>query len=455
MFIAFRVFFNARFYYPVFTVLFLDFGLSLSQFALLNAVWAASIVLLEVPSGALADMVGRRSLLVFASSTMFVEILILCVVPRTDPWILFAAFLVNRLLSGAAEAAASGADEALAYDSLLQSGMAHLWPKVLVTQMRVQAAGFVVAMSIGAAVYDPALMQKLAGALGMDVAVDQAMTIRFPLYLTLAMAAGALFATVAMREPGPPRSHGPVEAPGQGRSVSAAISITLRAGSWIWRTPFALVVILAGMMFDHVIRMIVTMSSQYYRIIEIPEALFGVIGSVLAMLGFFVPRLAYEMTDQRSPTFNLAALSLMTFAGLGGLTFFVPLYGLVPMVVLVAAMQMNGFFVSNYLNRITDSRRRATVLSFKGLSFNLAYGAIGILYSLLFSTLRAAAAREGLTGAAAKELENVVFIQSVGWFPGYFFLTLAALLVFARLRLNAETAFPTRSAAEKSRSARP
>ena len=52
LFIAFRVFFNARFYYPVFTILFLDFGLTLEQFALLNAAWAAAIVLLEVPSGA-------------------------------------------------------------------------------------------------------------------------------------------------------------------------------------------------------------------------------------------------------------------------------------------------------------------------------------------------------------------------------------------------------------------
>ncbi|RPJ75670.1 MAG: MFS transporter, partial [Desulfobacteraceae bacterium] len=41
LFIWFRLFFNARFYYPVFTVLFLDFGLSLEQFALLNAAWAA------------------------------------------------------------------------------------------------------------------------------------------------------------------------------------------------------------------------------------------------------------------------------------------------------------------------------------------------------------------------------------------------------------------------------
>ena len=43
LFMAFRVLFNARFYYPVFTVLFLDYGLTLEQFALLNTVWAMTI----------------------------------------------------------------------------------------------------------------------------------------------------------------------------------------------------------------------------------------------------------------------------------------------------------------------------------------------------------------------------------------------------------------------------
>ena len=73
LFIAFRVFFNSRFYYPVFTILFLDFGLTLEQFALLNVVWALTIVLLEVPSGALADTIGRKNLLVFAGACMVVE----------------------------------------------------------------------------------------------------------------------------------------------------------------------------------------------------------------------------------------------------------------------------------------------------------------------------------------------------------------------------------------------
>ena len=59
LFIAFRVFFNARFYYPVLGVLFLDLGLSLEQYATLNVIWAVTILLLEIPSGALADVIGR------------------------------------------------------------------------------------------------------------------------------------------------------------------------------------------------------------------------------------------------------------------------------------------------------------------------------------------------------------------------------------------------------------
>ncbi len=143
LFITFRVLFNARFYYPVFSILFLDFGLTLSQFAILNAVWAATIVLCEVPSGALADTIGRRNLLVFAGSLMVTEIAIWAFVPRDNLSLLFWAFVINRILSGMAEAAASGADEALAYDSLKQHGDIEQWGQVLERQIQIQSAGFV------------------------------------------------------------------------------------------------------------------------------------------------------------------------------------------------------------------------------------------------------------------------------------------------------------------------
>ena len=72
-FIAFRMFFNARFYYPVFAVIYLDFGMTLEQFAILNSIWAATIILAEVPSGALSDIIGRKKMIVTAGILMVVE----------------------------------------------------------------------------------------------------------------------------------------------------------------------------------------------------------------------------------------------------------------------------------------------------------------------------------------------------------------------------------------------
>ena len=154
LFVAFRVVFNARFYYPVFTILFLDYGLTLEQFALLNTVWALTIVLAEVPSGALADIIGRKQLLVTTSLFMIAEMALIAFVPLGNPRAVFYAFLVNRVLSGLAEALASGADEALAYDTLVERGLATEWPRVIELQMRAHNVGYIVAMTLGAAVDD-------------------------------------------------------------------------------------------------------------------------------------------------------------------------------------------------------------------------------------------------------------------------------------------------------------
>ena len=110
LFIAFRVLFNARWYYPVLAVLFLDFGLSVEEYALLNVAWAAAIVGLEVPSGALADRFGRKCMVVLAAGLMVVEMTVFAFAPLGHSKLLFIVFLLNRLLSGAAEASASGAD---------------------------------------------------------------------------------------------------------------------------------------------------------------------------------------------------------------------------------------------------------------------------------------------------------------------------------------------------------
>ena len=123
-FTLFRMFFSARFYYPVYALLFLDYGLTLEQFGILNGVWAVTIVLAEVPSGALADTIGRRNLLIVTGVDV-AEMGVLLIAPIGGGTLLFWLFLINRIISGLAEAAASGADEALTYDSLKAAGQEH------------------------------------------------------------------------------------------------------------------------------------------------------------------------------------------------------------------------------------------------------------------------------------------------------------------------------------------
>ena len=439
MFIAFRVFFNARFYYPVFTILFLDFGLTISQFAILNAVWAGTIVLMEVPSGALADIWGRRNLLILSSSLMIVELLLLCIVPLGHPTLLFAIFLINRVLSGTAEAAASGADEAIAFDSLKEAGLASEWSKVLAMQMRMRSMAFIFAMAVGAAVYDPAFMQRLTGWFGWQVSLTQDITIRFPIYLTLIMALLALYSTLRMTDSGSSFLNDECSALETcGLTMREIISKTLGAGKWILQTPFAMIIIAAGFLFDSIIRMAGTLASQYYRLIEIPEALFGIIGSGMALLGIIIPRIAMKMVEQHTPRFNLLVVSTTTIVGLYGMTFFKPFYGLIPVVILYSGSYMIGFFVSHYLNHITESSQRATVLSFKGLFMNLSYGMIGLLYALLIAMLRPGIS-EKHPHVAPQLLENLVFMQSFQWFPWTFVIGLSIFLVFAKYKLGSST----------------
>ncbi|NNJ70272.1 MAG: MFS transporter, partial [Kiritimatiellales bacterium] len=250
-FVVFRVLFNARFYYPVFAVIFLDFGLSLDQFAMLNVIWAATIILAEIPSGALSDLLGRKKLLVFTSSLMVLEMAVWAFVPRGNPTMLFLLLAFNRLLSGLGEASASGSDEALVYESLEHAGLKDDWSRVLEMVSKWRSVAFMIAMVVGGLVYDPGLVGKVFSFFGFHADISKETTLRLPIYLTLISSILCWLNCIGFIEsPQAPAEERP--------SVFAAFRQTFRAGLWILKTPFALVVILAGAFADSIIRMFIT-----------------------------------------------------------------------------------------------------------------------------------------------------------------------------------------------------
>lgn len=403
LFIAFRVLFSARFYYPILGILFLDLGLTLEQYSLLNVAWAVAIVTLEVPSGALADVIGRKRMVVFAAILMVGEMMLFAFAPTGKPGLLFALLLLNRILSGAAEASASGADEALAFDSLPEQGREAAWPRVLERLMRWQSGGFFVAMILGALLYDPSAVGSVAGFLGIEWRPMSGELVRWPVYLTLLTSFGCLAVALALREP-------------PGREATTALWPTVgkawrnvRTGA---RTVVAdrriLLILLAALACDSIVRLFMTFEANYLRLIAIPEFFFGIIGASLGLLGFIAAPLARRMVDKNSAPRNFTAVIALILIGLIGAVFATDFLGVWVTIPLALSMNLAGFFVSHYLNIWTSPKMRATVLSFRGVALNLAYGTAGLLFAGVTGRLRAAGSGQD---------ENAIFAKSLVWLP--------------------------------------
>jgi hypothetical protein len=80
-----------------------------------------------------------------------------------------------------------------------------------------------------------------------------------------------------------------------------------------------------------------------------------------------------------------------------------------------------GLFFAYYLNALLESHRRGrTVLSFKGVAFNLGYGLVSLLFAFLLRALR--------DGGSAEQ----VFGRTLIWLSVWLALALVLLGVFFR-----------------------
>lgn len=99
-------------------------GFELRWILLMDLPFWLLVAVLQVPTGALADRIGRRPVLALASSTYALTILGFGL--TTNYWMLFADYM----LWAVSMAMQSGADQALVYDSLKASGTESRFQKV-------------------------------------------------------------------------------------------------------------------------------------------------------------------------------------------------------------------------------------------------------------------------------------------------------------------------------------
>ena len=108
---------NSYFWLPVFFLYFSE-NLSLGQVLRLEAIYYATVVLLEVPSGYFSDTVGRKRTLILSSAALIAAYALFFLGST------FAFFAVAQVFLAAGLAFNSGTDTALHFDSLSAIGLA-------------------------------------------------------------------------------------------------------------------------------------------------------------------------------------------------------------------------------------------------------------------------------------------------------------------------------------------
>tara|TARA_B100000131_G_C18105083_1_gene607468 strand:+ start:799 stop:1908 length:1110 start_codon:yes stop_codon:yes gene_type:complete len=99
---------------PIIVLFFEDHGLTLTQIMTLQAIYSISVAIFEIPSGYIADVFGRKKSIILSSILCFLGYVIFSNFSN------FYFFAFAEVLIGIGGSLMSGSDSALIYDSLLE-----------------------------------------------------------------------------------------------------------------------------------------------------------------------------------------------------------------------------------------------------------------------------------------------------------------------------------------------
>jgi MFS family permease len=335
------------------TLFLLDAGLGFFEVFLANAAFSAGMVVFEIPTGVIADTLGRRISFLLSVSVLAVTTLLYVGLAQVEAGVV--AFALVSVGMGLGFTFYSGAMEAWLVDALAATGYTGLLDRVFARGQQVTGA----AMLVG----------TVGGGLLGQVDLSLPYLVRSGLLVVVFVVAFAVMHDVGFV----PRRVGVRELPGE-------VARNARAGvEFGWRQPSLRLLMLAGLA-QGAFLMWGFYASQPYLLQLLESDAIWVAGLVAAgvalatMCGNQVVRIASRFCGRRT-TLLLAAGALETGAAVAiGLTgsFWVALPALL---LVMGATGVTGPVRSAYLHQVVPSEQRATVVSFDSLVGNV--GGIG------------------------------------------------------------------------------
>jgi len=119
-----QVFSGAMFFTPILVLFWQENGLSMTQLMILQSLYCVAVILLEVPTGYFADLFGRRKSLIYSGFFMALGMLVYSLGYN------FFQFLIAEIIWAVGISLMSGADSAMVYDTLKDLKREKLYKKI-------------------------------------------------------------------------------------------------------------------------------------------------------------------------------------------------------------------------------------------------------------------------------------------------------------------------------------
>lgn len=338
---AWSVFMNMGFVIAVLMPYYRDeIGLSFSDFLLGEAAFAATVVLLEVPTGWLSDVWKRRSVMIAGSLAQMAGYALLLVADS------LAMAALAQAVIGVGISLVSGTNSALIYDSLLEAGREG--------EYRMREG-----RRVGLALYSVAGGSIIGGFVYEHSHV-------LPVLMSLAAQSTGLVLACLLAEP---ERH-------KRRAEKHPLADMAETARYALRghAEVALIIVFAAVMFSAT-KVIMWSQQPYYMAMNLAEKYFGLMMAAGFVLGGLSSHHAHRLDGRVS---NLAALAAVWALALGcclGAGMMAPGWAGVALLMLggTCIYGMAAPRVSEAINRHVGSERRATVLSTQNLCVSLLF----------------------------------------------------------------------------------
>ncbi|QGY48259.1 MFS transporter [Maribellus comscasis] len=328
---------------PVVVLFYQDNGMGMHEIFVLKAIYSVAIVFMEIPSGWMADVWGRKKTLILGSILGSGGFLIYSFSYG------FWAFVIAEIILGIGHSFVSGADSAMLFDSLKVSNKTRKYVKL---EGRITSVGN--------------FAEAIAGIAGGFLA---AVSLRTPFYFQFGVAAIAIPAAFTLVEP-------KIHSTGQIHTLKKLVQ-NIKV-TFIQNHNLRIAILLSAVTGTATLTF-AWLVQPFFKAINLPVEMFGIFWTALNLTVGVSSVFAHSFERFAGKKWSLISIIILLAIGyfFSGIT--VSVYGLAFLFLFYLVRGLATPILKNYINQYTESEVRATMLSVRNFVIRISFAGIGPL----------------------------------------------------------------------------